>query len=218
MLCLLASACESALPPTVGFEPTDIPIETTNEANRLELTLHGVEIGINVPIGWVTDVQDGLILAEHTPRFEAADLPVQGLMLYLFVPALDQFTIPPEMTLDHNMAQIILDQVMEMPTLVGDASVSAPTAFVWGAHKAAFYLLTNDNQTQTIVLAIALPDQQQLVVCNISAPTGYGAEKGGLRAALPILLDGLTINGVTLDGARLLTMTPVFDFPPAPPL
>jgi hypothetical protein len=219
-LCLLAGACE-ALNPT----PTDSSVltltpertaEATAEAYRLDVTLNDVDIGITIPAGWSADLNDGLIVSEYTPRFVTDDMPARGVLMYVFVPSLDIFNLPSEMTPDHNMAALILEQVMEMPDLIGTAAVSEPRAFEWGQHKAAYYLLTSADGTHTIVLAVALPDQPHLVVCNISTPLEYDGRGGDLRGLLSMLLDNWSINGIVLQTTDLTALPDFFDFPPPP--
>lgn len=213
--CVLACACDVMPPPAT---PEITPESTQEIAQRrfVEVDLNGVTVGVWIPAGWIADVQDGLIMSEHMPRLDDDTYPMRGMMVYFFVPELDRFTIPPEMTTDHNMAQIILEQVLQTPDLIGDAAMSDPTAFVWGAHKSAYYLLTGTDHTYTMVLAIALPDQQHLLVCNISAPPDYRTREGGLRATIPAILDGLTVDGIELEGADLNDLLNPLNFPPVP--
>jgi hypothetical protein len=79
--------------------------------------------------------------------------------------------------------------------------VSEPVGFSWDGRDAAYYLLTNQDEVKTIVIAVEVNrDEDQLVVCNVSMPA---SEEARVRDMLPEVLNGLRINGVEMDGMAL---------------
>ncbi len=179
-------------------------------ARWVEFESSGVTVGLWLPHGWIADTSDGLIMAEHGAKFDGSPSEMQGVIVYIFVPPLDPFALPESD--EHNVALAVLSQVVDMPDMIGGAAVSEPSAFVWNEHESAYYLLTSPDGTRTMVMAVALPNKQ-LVVCNVSVPEHY---QGDVRDALPIILNGLTVNGVPLDTSALEALPDDVHFPPAP--
>lgn len=227
LLTLFISACENqaSTPAQMTFtaaetQPGDVSTpdsteypaaESTADSKMwIEFTLNEVEIGLWLPEGWVTQYDDGFIMAEHHLQMSDPSGTSAGIQVYIFVPPLDGFTPPRE---GHNAAQVILNQVIEKPELIGQAAVSLPTAFTWSAHHAAYYLLTGSDGTRTMVLAVALPVSGKIVVCNISMPPEYVPRVGVM---LPDILGGIRINGVTLDRTTLDAIPTALVFPPVP--
>ncbi len=181
----------------------------------LEVNIEGIELGLWLPAGWVADVQEGLILAEHYTTFQSGDPMFTGMIVHIFVPPLDTFEIPAELSDDHNMALMVLSQAIHKPDMIGSATASDPQGFTWGAHDAAYYLLTSPDGMQTLVMAIALPERR-LLVLSLSTPMEYTPESGGMRDTIAALLEGITVNGVTLHSADLTVLPADFDFPVRP--
>ena len=232
---LLLAACQSAMPtettlitPSVGVPtgaptdvptgfPTDIPSGNTTVSTTpsswstpapdwLETQMNGVSLGMWTPDGWETDVSDGLVMAEHPLTRSGAMMG--GMLVYVFVPLLDDFNLTEG---DSNFAWAVLDKVVKMPSHTGhDVTVSDPTGFKWGEYDAAYYLLTTGDGVRVFVLAVALPGLQKVVVCNISIPAN---QANRIRAMLPQLLNGLTVNGMTMSGAALDVLPDPLPFP-----
>jgi hypothetical protein len=137
--------------------------------------------------------------------------PNAGMLVYIFVPPPSEFAV---LTGSGNFAYAVLNHVVRMPQRVGrDVSVTEPISFRWGDYDAAYYLLSGLD-ARTMVLAVAVPNADKsrpsLVVCNISVPND---REGVLRTALPFILDGLTIDGTTLEGDALQTLPDPLPFP-----
>lgn len=204
--CLPASATDeaSSAPSGSGFvnsgDTGDLPFVATE--------MNGVRIGLPVPPGWAADIVDGLIVAEHLGRIDGG-MPEPGLLIYAFVPPLDQFNVPAYDS--DNVAYHVLNQVVRMPTEIGaNVVASAPTSFSWGTHDAAYYLLNSADQTKTLVLAVEIATNGQLLVINLSAP---GNQVERIRALLPLLMDGVQIDDDVLSGRELDQLPTPLRFP-----
>ncbi len=209
---LLLAGCNQSKPAPSAGEAFLTALNTPPaDPHWLEVEIEGVELGLWVPPGWVADVQDGLILAEHFTTLQSGDQLFSGMVVYIFVPSLDTFEIPADLGDDHNMAWMVLSQAINKPEMLGSAAASEPQAFTWGAHNAAYYLLTNPDGMQTLVMGIALPSRR-LLVLNLSAPPEYVP----MREAVTALLDGITVDGVMLHSADLTALPANFDFPARP--
>lgn len=186
------------------------PDAVTDETDALEYTMEGVNLRLNAPTGWQADVMDGLLLIEHTTSMDDGS-PNAGMLVYIFVPPLSEFAV---LTGSGNFAYAVLNHVVRMPQRVGhDVSVTDPVSFRWGNHDAAYYLLSGLD-VRTMVLAVAVPNNNglrpSLVVCNISVPND---REGMLRTVLPYILDGLTIDETTLEGDALQALPDPLPFP-----
>ncbi|MFQ3567755.1 MAG: hypothetical protein SNJ59_12230 [Aggregatilineales bacterium] len=211
---ILISACQP-IHQTTPTAPADSTAEaavgtTTGETNNLwtETEMDGVRLGMPMPHGWTAETRDGLILVEHMSSI-ATEEPASGILVYIFVPQLDHFNLPdPEVD---NAALAVLRQVVNMPHEIGhNAVASEPVPFVWSDHQAAYYLLSNHDGIKTIVIAVELPEVRKLVVCNISLPSN---QIDRVRALLPTVLDGLTLNGLRLSGDDLNVLPDPLIFP-----
>jgi hypothetical protein len=168
--------------------------------------MNGISIGVWYPAGWETDLSDGLVLAERTASVNG--ISAEGITIHCFIPPLDEFT--PN-TMHINYAWEVLDWVVKMPNHTGwDVAMTNPVAFEWSRHNAAYYLYTTGDDFRAVVLALALPNKQKVVICNVSSPI---AQSNRIRAALPQLLDGLVVDGITLDGAALDNLPDPLAFP-----
>lgn len=197
-----------------GAEPesgSSVEPETVISAvDALEYTMEGVNLRLDAPAGWQADVMDGLLLVEHTASMDDGS-PNAGMLVYIFVPPVSEFAV---LTGSGNFAYAVLNHVVRMPQRVGrDVSVSDPVGFRWGNYDAAYYLLSGLD-VRTMVLAVAVPNNNglrpSLVVCNISVPNDH---EGMLRTVLPFVLDGLTIDGTTLEGDALQSLPDPLPFP-----
>jgi hypothetical protein len=208
VLAMLALAsCQSlAISPTPN-QNTDLPTGT-EEATWMETEMNGVRLEMRMPRGWAADVERGLLLAEHTTSTETGDVEVT-VLIHCFVPALDNFDLPQEANV--NMALVVLEQAVTMPTMVGqNVVVSDPVGFDWGGRDAAYYLLSGADGSKTIVIAVEALRQDSLVVINVSMPA---SEEMRVRDMLPEVLDGLRINGITMDGNALDILPDPLPFP-----
>lgn len=200
------SACQA-------YSPTPKPLTNTRIADKSKpyWTHHNegeIYLSIVVPEGWETyNTPAGIVLNEQSSA-SGPDQPLQGFLIHIFIPYMDDFRIPASN--DTNMAWAILKQVVTNPDYVGNARVSEPVAFVWDQHDAAYYLLNNLDNTVTMLLAIGLPDQQTLVVCHVSAPEDQSAR---IRPMLPELLSTLKINNATVNAEALRQLPEPLEFP-----
>jgi len=187
--------------------------ETPSAANTapqwIQTEMNGVSIGCWQPPGWLIDTTDGLLLAEHTLSLATGE-PSSGMMVYVFVPQVEHLDVVPEDT--HNFALAVLSQIVTSPEHMGtDVAVSEPQEFQWGAHHAAYYLITSGDGYNMVVIGIALPDDhERLVVINAAIPA---AQSALLRPALPRILNDLMIDGVEMDVTALGGLPNPLDFP-----
>jgi hypothetical protein len=205
----------SASTPTVEATSTaqntpEATVTTENVAQWEQVAVNGVQLAIEIPHGW--DVQrtgDGLLIAEYFSTIEAGTMP-KGMQIHLFVHSLDGFKLPDSH--DTNVAWAVLEQIIDKPEYIGNASVSAPTGFEWDGHDAAYYLLNNNDGNLSVLVAVALLSPKRLVVCNFSSPA---QQADGIRAMLPQILSSLTIDGVRMDIAALHNLPDPLHFPEA---
>jgi hypothetical protein len=218
---LILAACEiMSSPPT----PTTTTLQNTGVASSLaaptadmsprwiETENNGVALGCWQPSGWTIDTSEGVLLAEHAASIGTGE-PPSGVMIYIFVPEIEHLEVAPDD--EHNFAMSVLRQVATNPEHTGhDVAVSDPAPFVWGAHDAAYYLLSSSQGFKAIVIGIALPDDhERLVVINMTVPTAQAAH---MRRILPRVLDDLQINDVKLNGTALDALPDPLAFPTAP--
>jgi hypothetical protein len=202
----LASCQSLALSPALDENSTEDanPTGTT----WMETEMNGVHIGMRVPSGWAADINSGLLLAEHTSSMDTSEVEV-AVLIRIFVPSLDN--IPHSQIIEaENAALALLDQVVNMPSVIGQhVVVSEPVSFNWDGHEAAYYLLSDVYGVKTIVIAVEAPEDQ-FVVCNIGMPP---SEAPRVREMLPEVLDGLQIDGVAMDGESLDALPSPLEFP-----
>ncbi len=206
----------------VGCQPVDreatqtavISVTATAESlnpERLETTMNNVSLALNIPNGWWGNVTDGILMVERMHSVEAAN-PMSGMLVYIFSPSIDNFNmILTTSQSDYNLAYEVLNQVVSMPTEIGLNVLSyGPVAFDWDHQEAAYYLLTDPDGTRTMVIGVEVPNQNSLVVINVSAPF---EQKDRLRETLPSLLASLSINGMSLSDAAINDFPTPLDFP-----
>lgn len=211
---LWLAGCQSAaptetliLPTTTPDLSTETPLPVTATSARwVETEVNGVSLGIWSPEGWDSDLSDGLVIAEHIVSPNSTD--GGGMLIYCFVPSVDGFHLDVS---DKNYAWTFLKQVVKMPSHTGhDVAMSDPEGFTWEMFPASYYLLSTGDGFRALVLAVALPGRVKIVVCNVSVPAAQGAR---IRASLPQLLDGFTVNGTALHGAALDTLPDPLEYP-----
>jgi hypothetical protein len=165
-----------------------------------------VSVGIWRPPEWETDLSDGLVLAEQTSSpLEASE---EGILIHCFIPLIEKYRSEEVLT---NPAWSLLDWVIKDPNHTGwDVVMSYPEAFEWDAHEAAYYLMSTGDGVRGIVLAVTVPNEDKILVCNISAPMAHASR---IRAALPRVLDGLAVDGTPLSGESLAALPDPLPFP-----
>lgn len=177
-------------------------IETIAE-NAIQFRVQDVAISVQHPPQWETFTTEyGVVLAESLNTV-ATEGQIDGLFIHVWLPPLEDITL----TADSNSSRAlrILRQIVTNPDYVGDARVSAPQPLSWEDMDAAFYLMDNNEGSLTIVLGIVEPQSGAFVAASVSAPARQMAR---IRAALPDLLDGLTIGERSLSGASLAAALP----------
>lgn len=198
--------------PTPLATATTLP-EPTAEATPAEWIEHevdGVLVGVEKPDGWqVQHTEDGILLVEHSGSM-ASGGDMRGVQVHIFVHTLDGFTI----VAGKNIAWSVLEQITRDRKYIGSARANKPYGFEWSRHDAAFYLSNNGDGNMTMLIAIALPDVERMVVCNVTSPA---SEAGRIRSILPALLGSLTVNGTRMDVDALHQLPDPLVFPPAPP-
>ena len=181
----------------------DKPSRQWTHHNESEISLR-----IVVPEGWETyNTSAGIVLNEYMGS-NAPDQPLRGFLIHIFVQNLSGFHLPD--WAGRNMAWMVLKQVVHNPDYVGNAIVSEPVGFDWDGHDAAYYLLNNRDGTVTMLLALDIADQDNMIVCHVSVPQD---QSGRIRELLPGLLATLTIDGTRIDIAALETLPQPLEFP-----
>lgn len=214
LVCMATAACQS--PPTASETPILAPTETPGptrsaEPTTIESELNGVQVGVSVPAGWEwRQTDEGLLVSERFASMEWGST-LLGVQAYFFVRALNEFDVPEEE--DHNIAWVVLKQIIEMPKYIGKSSVSEPYGFTWDGHDAAYYLLNNGNGNVTMLMAITMHSNDKLVICNVSSPM---EKASSIRVSLPQLLGTLTIDGVRMNAAAVDGLPDPLEFPPPP--
>ncbi|MBZ0301307.1 MAG: hypothetical protein K8J31_16290 [Anaerolineae bacterium] len=207
LLLILLTACQVFSYPAQSNPPS---VVDKRAASGEQWTRHNegeVSLSIVVPRGWETyNTSVGIVLNEYIGG-NAPDTPLNGFLIHIFIPHDKHFTLPDSD--DVNMAWFVLNQVVTNPDYIGGALVSEPVAFEWDDYDAAYYLLNNRDQTVTMLLALALPDQN-LVVAHVSVPEAQAAR---IRALLPDLLGTLTVDGHHLNAAALSALPDPLVFP-----
>jgi hypothetical protein len=180
---------------------------STPDTTWIETVTNGVRLGMWMPDDWIADTHGGLMLAEPTPSSEDEGVDVT-VVVNLFVPRLDYFIIPEDS--EENVALAVLEQVVDMPSAIGDNVITTePSSFDWNGHDAAYYLLTAHDGANTIVIAVEVT-ADKLVMCNVSMPE---AEAHRVRQMLPQLLQGFTVNEEEMNGEALNVLPDPLTFP-----
>ena len=205
---LLFAACQPTVPTETSTETPATPQSDSGQDSQwLQTEINGVSLGMWTPGGWETDLSDGLALAEHTVSTNS--MIEGGMLINVFVPPIDEFDIGED---DDNVAWAVLQQVVKMPSHIGsDAAISDPAGFDWDQYGAAYYLMSSGDGIKALVLALAFSKTPpKVIVCNVSVPS---SQANRIRAMLPTLLDGLTINGRIFDGESLGVLPDPLPFP-----
>jgi hypothetical protein len=186
-------ACEGMIEPTLTPEPTatNTPVPT---AKNIKADLQGVQINMRVPPGWNgRKMDDGILIAERKSSLHNPG-KLMGMQVYVFVHGVEEF--PASISKDAHPAQRILEKIISRPDLVGDSAVSEPKTFTWDGNDAAYYLVNDTNENVSLVMAIVVANQSQLVTINISCPSDRA---DSIRESLPDLLANLWVNDALMS-------------------
>lgn len=188
------------------------PTNTTNPMTKsINANLSGVQIAVGIPEGWYGSKMDGgILIAEQRGSMHNSG-KLLGMQIYVFVHSISSF--PPDITSDDHPAQSILERIVTQPSMVGDSAVSHPETFTWDGNDAAYYLLNDKNKNVSLVMAVMLTDQAQLVAINISCPR---SKADAIRKALPELLDELWVNNTLMSTTVLDALPDPLLFPKYP--
>jgi hypothetical protein len=164
------------------------------------------------------------MLAEQPGSLTTGGDHLYGVQVFIFVKSLDAYELPATDPTDNtNIAWLVLHKVSQTPDHIEAGDLSRAVAFEWRTaenptapgYDAAYYLVNDGSSPKSIVIAIAPPDTDELLVIYASAPAHYACQ---LRDALPQLLEGLMINGILMDIAALDILPRPLIFPQSNPL
>jgi hypothetical protein len=204
---LMIVACEVAneatLTPAPTATTTPVPV-----AKNIKANLQGVQINMRVPPGWNgRKMDDGILVAEkRTPFHNSGKL--MGMQVYIFVHAVDDFPRPVD--IQSHPARRILKQIISEPALTGDSAYSEPQPFVWDGNDAAYYLVNDTYGNVSLVMAVVIANESQLVAINISCPSD---QADSIRDALPELLADLWVNGALMSVSGIDVLPDPLVFP-----
>jgi hypothetical protein len=196
---LFLSACRQTEPISPA---TDSPADTVN------VRYGGVDIAIGKPHGWLAYPEEThLILSETTNPF-LADGRLDGIVLNLWT----QQVAPDDV---RESMDEMLTRIVRAPNMRSTSATTNPTPFSWDGFETAYYLLNSGDGNVTLVMALQVDNNNQILGINASAPVQDIAR---LRDSLPDLLDNLRINDEAVTGASLHEALPVaFTLPPYNP-
>ncbi len=186
-------ACEGTI------EPTETPAPTPSSspapaAKSISANLSGVQINMRVPPGWNgREMDDGILIAERKSSIHNPG-KLMGMQVYIFVHAVNEF--PASVSTDSHPARRILQKIISQPALVGDSAVTQPQPFTWDGNDAAYYLVNDTNENVSLIMAVVIASQSQLVAINISCPSDRAES---IREALPELLADLWVNNAPMS-------------------
>lgn len=220
---LLLVACQSTT--TTVSKQSDAELNLTTEATlsglvsaspadpdgEVALARFGdVELHVAVPDTWEAFQTDyGIILSEHAGSV-ATGGKLDGMLVYVFLPEVEEMLSSLTPPSDTNIAQALLSQIVQRPNYVGNAAVSSPTPFQWNEYDAAYYTLNSGDGNLTMLMVVA-PTADTIVAYNISIPEESVAR---IRRLLPQVLTSVQVNDIRLDGQSLDTHLPTsLDFP-----
>jgi hypothetical protein len=210
---MVACQANTSIPaptPELAVHPDGVTDYSATET--VTFTRHGLNLSINKPLNWETqETENGLMLTEHfypVTEGEELDGTLDGLLLYVFVPPLDDVEI--SRSPDENIALAVMNQVVKDSDYVQDAAVTRPVALNWAGYDAAYYLLDKGDGNLTMMLTVAIPGTDQIIACHISMP---GDEAPQMRDVLPQIFEGFSINGVVMDNSVFHTLPDPLQFP-----
>ncbi len=181
-----------------------------DSAPSVGFTHEGLNVSLPKPQGWESFTTEyGVVIAEHFGSV-AEQGKLQGLMAYVFVtPLTDLPTV--ESDTPTNRAQQVLAQIVSDGSFIGTAQVSTPIGFLWDGVPSAYYLLTDhDSDLKTLVIGVAIPETELLLIGTLSAPM---EESEAIRAILESLFGGLSVNGAVMRPIGLDSLPDPLVFP-----
>ena len=204
-------ACEGA---NEAATPTPVPTATPTPApvaKSIKANLQGVQINMRVPPGWNgRRMDDGIFLAEQRGSIHNTGKLI-GMQVFIFVHTVDDY--PRPVNNESHPARRILQQIISDPTIVGDSAVSDPQPFIWDGNDAAYYLVNDPHENVSLVMAVMIEHESQLVAINISCPSERAAS---IREALPDLLADLWVNGTLMSTSGVDALPDPLVFPTYP--
>ncbi len=212
ILALLLAACQvTQVSPTANAALVSPSPEITSEptpAEWIEQEVNGVLLGVEKPSGWQAQkTDDGILLAEHSGSMATGGEPPRGVQIHIFVHSLAGFQLNDV----SNVAWSVLKQIIQKHEYIGSAQANEPYGFEWSRHDAAFYLSNNGDGNMTMLIGVAMPNAEQMVVCNVTSPA---SESARIRDILPNVLRTLSVNGVQMDVTALAKLPDPLEFPP----
>lgn len=196
-------AIEATTTPAATATTTPMPVVKNIKAN-----LQGVQINMRVPPGWNgRKMDDGILIAEQRGSLHNTG-KLMGMQVFIFVHAVNEFPIPVDN--ESHPARRILRQIISEPALMGDSAVSDPQSFIWDGNDAAYYLVNDTNKNVSLVMAVVIANEAQLVAINISCPSDRAAS---IREALPELLADLWVNGALMSASGIDALPDPLVFP-----
>ncbi len=207
-LLFLLTGCQGGVQ---DFSPTLSVATRASEGVEREVhaEVQGIRLSLSIPSGWEAQrTPTGILIAEHFRLMQENQYP-GNVQLHIFVQRVDELglPIPPTAT---NLAWTVLQEVVTRPAYIGEATATAPREFEWSGHAAAYYLLNNGDSTVSLVMALTIQQNNQLVALNFSTTM---ERSQSLRPMLPDLLDTLTINDVLMDPSALDALPDPLIFP-----
>lgn len=171
----------------------------------IQTMMNGHVVEVVTVSGWEALVaQNSVILAERgqsmTERLSDGSMSVR-----VFMPNVDGLPLPPT----DNRAVGFLQYIVQQPNIIGNASITAPTGFVWDGYDAAYYTLDSGGELVTMLLAVHVHTDEWLVF-NINIPRD---RRNQLHAMLPDVLHHIQINDNALAGSGLLSLPNPLTFP-----
>lgn len=200
-------ACEGSIEPTETPVPT--PSSTPAPAPKsISANLSGVKINLSVPPGWNgREMDDGILIAERKSSIHNPG-KLMGMQAYIFVHAVNDF--PASISTDSHPARRILQKIVSQPNLVGDSAVTEPQSFTWDGNDAAYYLVNDTNENVSLVMAVIVENESQLVAINISSPSDRA---DSIRDSLPVLLADLWVNDTPMSFTEVDALPDPLVFP-----
>jgi hypothetical protein len=199
------AACQNTPAAPDLTEQITPPVAPT-EDEWSEVTSNDVTLNIRIPTGWQSIPQEyGILLTEHA-ELHNANAP-NGILVYVFIPVFRDLDM--HRMARGNLACAVLRQITELPSYVGDSTVSEPSCMRLNDHDAAYYLLSDGEGNRTLVLAMTV-ETEKILVFNISSSA---EEAGRIRDLLLVMLANVQINGVFVDPGPLDMLPNPLEFP-----
>jgi hypothetical protein len=206
--CLVITACQTRqTPEDLSIISGRVEGDSTT-IDTVDFATSNFNLRVNKPPQWESfKTETGIVIGERFGSVATAGV-LEGLMTYIFVSPLEDFTI--DTASNTNIAQLALDQILADPSYTATIAYTQTTGFDWNGYDAAYYLITGEDGNSTIVIGVAFPGERALLSSSISAPY---QQRDRIRQTLPELLDGLRFNEIVLEGEVLQTLPDPLEFP-----